>query len=382
MYSEAPTLTEACRWLVLWAMPALAIAAGAAWVVNLPAARAARARFFLDALALGLRAGHSPERAVTEISETRDLSLGARFHMLAAWIRGGLRLCDALDRMPGFVSPAIAGILRVGAEAGDVRGAVAAARRATQLPDAQIRAGLSCQIVILFILNPLILATLPFYIAKVFPVLNDIVTAYGARPPRAMAFLEAHATAIFCFQALSILALYFAAVFYVGGNRFTQWLEAGLFPVSAWVALRVPWKRKRVFRDFCASLAMLLDAGSPEERALRLAAEATANAILQRRAAVALAELKAGGTLVDALDLIDPPREFVWRLKNALRGRGNHTQAIEEWLAGLDAEANAQEQSAADSLTTILVVANGIITAVIIGAVMEAVYSFSLMAIR
>lgn len=382
MYSEAPNLTEVCRWLVLWALPALALAAAAAWLVNLPAARAARARFFLDALALGLRAGHSPERALAEIADTRDLSLGARFHIVAAWIRGGLRLSDALDRTPGFVAPPIAGILRAGAETNNFSAAIAAARRATQLPDAQLRAGLSCQIIILFILNPLILITLPFYMAKVLPVLAEITAAFAVDEPAAMTFLRANAGAIFILQLLSIAALYAAAVFYVGGNRFTRWLEAGLFPIGAWVALRIPWKRKRIFRDFSASLAMLLDSGVPEERAMQLAGDATANEIFQQRAVRAIAELKAGASLASALGLLDPPREFIWRLQNALRRKGSFARAIDGWITTLDAEANAEEQTAADWVTTILVITNGIITAVIIAAVMQAVYSISLAAIR
>jgi type II secretory pathway component PulF len=382
MHSEAQSLTEICRWLCLWALPTLAIAIGAAWLVNLPAARLDRARFFLDALSLGLGVGHSPERAITEISNTRDVSLGARFHMLAAWIRRGLRLPDALDRMPGFLPAPMVGILRAGAEAGNLPGAIAVARRATTLPDAQLRAGLSCQIVILFILNPVILATLPFYITKVFPILGDILSGYGAKAPWGFAIVGNHATAIFIFQALSIASLYAAAVFYIGGNRFTRWLEAGIFPISAWLALRIPWKRKRLYRDFSTSLAMLLDAGLPEERALQMAADATANELFQQRASEAIAELKTGAAFTSALQTLDPPKEFAWRLTNALQRKGRFADAIEGWLVTLEAEATAQEQSAADILTTLLVIANGIIIAFVIGTVMEAVYSFSLHSIQ
>src|SRR5689334_21885299 len=62
------------------------------FLVTLPMRRAERARIFLDLLELGLLEGRSPEAALTDAAASRDHSLGARFHLLAAYLQKGLRL--------------------------------------------------------------------------------------------------------------------------------------------------------------------------------------------------------------------------------------------------------------------------------------------------
>ena len=52
------------------------------WLMSLPLRRRERARLFLDLLEMGLADGHSPERAIIQAAESKDTSLGARFHLL------------------------------------------------------------------------------------------------------------------------------------------------------------------------------------------------------------------------------------------------------------------------------------------------------------
>ncbi len=379
MPDAPPSLALVLQWLCLWCLPVFAIAAIAAWLLNLPALRIERARLFLDVLRLAIRSIPSPEQAIIALSATRDESLGARFHLLAAWLRSGLRFPEALRRLPSLVPAPLAAMLVAGHQAGSLPAAILAARRAAAPPHAQTRAALSCQIVMLFILNPLILASLPFFMMKLFPVLNGMAAGFGQSPPAAMLFLSNHSGAIFACQLASILFLYLGAAFYVGGNRFTRWIESGLFPLSAWIALRVPWKRKRLQRDFSAMFALLLDAGLPERKALELAGSSSANEIFEARVQLALAALQLGQSLPTALELLDPPREFAWRLANGLRRQGAATASFQGWFDALDAEADAQEQMAGDLISTFLVVLNGMIIALIIGAVMQFIYATSLL---
>jgi len=375
-------LLPVLRWFCLWALPTFAITAVVALLLNLPALRMERARFFLDLLNLGLRRGQSPERAIVDASETRDPALGARFHLLAAWIRSGVSFVEALQLLPSLAPHRIAAMLGAGAEAGVLPGALRAALRTTRFADPQARAAISCQIVMLFILNPLILIALPYFLLKVFPVLGEISAGFGKAMPDTMAFLLAHSRGIFIGQIASIVFLYLSAVIYVGGNRFTRWIEAGLFPLSAWVALRIPWKRKRLQRDFAAMLALMLEAGIPETRALELAGDATGNEIFQGRVHAAIGKLREGATFAAALETLDPPGEFSWRLANALRRKGEFTAALEGWFDALDAEADAQEQAAGDFISTGLVIGNGLAVGLIIAAVMQCVYGFSMLPIR
>src|SRR5207247_3877286 len=99
---------------------------------------------------------------------------------------------------------------------------------------------------------------------------------------------------IFAGQMLIVLALYFFAILFLGGPRLSSWLQAGVFPLGDWIALRLPWRRKRLQRDFSAMLALLLDAEVPEERAVLFAAASTANRAFMKRAEKITAHLRAG----------------------------------------------------------------------------------------
>src|SRR5437762_331000 len=67
------------------------------FLLTLPMRRNERARFFLDLLELGLKQGRTPEAAVADAAASRDRSLGARFHLLAAHLETGMRLSQALE---------------------------------------------------------------------------------------------------------------------------------------------------------------------------------------------------------------------------------------------------------------------------------------------
>ena len=107
-------------------------------------------------------------------------------------------------------------------------------------------------------------------------------------------------------------------------------------------------------------LAVLLDAGVPEEKALLLAAQGTGNAIFNRRAQNAVRELQRGLKLTEAVQKLDDSGEFRWRLTNAAHGGGGFKLALNGWLEALDAKAFQQEQAASQLITTGLVVMNGV----------------------
>ena len=170
-------------------------------------------------------------------------------------------------------------------------------------------------------------------------------------------------------QLVLALLLYFLAFCYIAGPRFFKWLEEPFFPVSDWVLLRVPWRYKRMQRDFYAMLALLLDAQVPEPKAVQLAAASTANLLFQRRARRVVADLEAGKGLAPALQHLDNSGEFKWRLDIAARGHGGFFVALNGWLQSLDAKAFQQEQSASQLLTTSVIIFNGIVVALLVTGV-------------
>jgi type II secretory pathway component PulF len=158
---------------------------------------------------------------------------------------------------------------------------------------------------------------------------------------------------------------------YVGGPRLRRWLER-LTPGEAFWFDRLlcclPWRRKRLQRDFSAMLAVLLDAGVPEAEALRLAGEATANAVFRRRAERGVELLKGGAKLSDAIRGFDDSSELHWRLNNALQRAGSFVRGLMAWHEALDAKAFQLEQTAAQITTTVLVLFNGfVVSCIVIG---------------
>jgi type II secretory pathway component PulF len=154
-------------------------------------------------------------------------------------------------------------------------------------------------------------------------------------------------------------------MFYIGGPHFAKWLQFRGLPFADWLAWRIPWKRKRLQRTFSAMLAVLLDGGVPETEAVRLAGESTANEICRHRARRIIAELQRGVKLNEAIRAFDDAGEFQWRLTNAIHARGGFLEALRGWHETLDAKAFQQEETAAHTITTGLVILNGAIVALI-----------------
>jgi hypothetical protein len=61
----------------------------------------------------------------------------------------------------------------------------------------------------------------------------------------------------------------------------------------------------------------------------------------------------------------DDNGEFHWRLTNAIHARGGFLEALDGWHEALDAKAFQQEETATHTLTSGLVIVNGIIVGLI-----------------
>ncbi len=90
------------------------------FLLTLPMRRNERGRFFLDLLELGLKEGRTPESTIVEISASRDRAMGVRFHLLAVHLENGLRLGDALGKVPRLLPPQIRAMLKAGEAIGEM----------------------------------------------------------------------------------------------------------------------------------------------------------------------------------------------------------------------------------------------------------------------
>jgi len=323
--------------------------------------RAERARLFLDLLETALKNGQPIEETLISVARSRDLSMGVRFHLLAAWLEQNLRLEEALAKVPLFLPPQITAMLRAGQKIGDLGKVIPACRQLLKDAVSQTRSAISYLVILTLVITPLGVMIMWLLEVTVFPRFMEIGSAMGVGNDFHVSYLYEHRQAIICLQSLVLAFLWAAALIYIGGPRAAAWFQG--------LHYRLPWRRKRMQRDFSTLLAILLDSGVSEPDALTLAAECTANRIFRRRAARAVQALQQGESLTAAVQRMDDSGEFRWRLANAFHGRGGFLRALAGWHEWLDAKAFQQEQGAAHVFTTALVLWSGLFVGVVVVSV-------------
>jgi len=341
------------------------------FLLTLPLRRNERARLFLDLLELGMEEGHTPEAAITRAAASRDRSMGVRFHLLAAHIEKGLRLSEALEKVPRLLPPQVCAILSVGGRIGDIKKVIPAGRLLLRDSVSYVRGAHNYLILVAFAISPAII-TVPLLLKTyVLPKFKEIFAGMleGESLPAFTRFVFGGDTIILAIQVAVISVIWLAALAYVGGPRLHGWVHR-LFPATQdWLLALLPWRRQRLHRDFSAMLAVLLDAEVPEAEALALAAKSTANSSIIRRAEKVCALLRQGVKLPEALQALDSSRELQWRLSNALQRGAGFVRALTGWHEALDARAFQIHQAAAQITTSVLVLVNGLIVASILIAV-------------
>lgn len=342
---------------------------GLAWVVyflfSLPLRRLERARLFLDLMGAALKSGRNLEQTIVAISQTRESSVGVRFHLLAAHLEQGLRLFDALDKVPRLLPPHISAMLQVGQKTGDLSRVIPACRQALDGGASQIWGATNYLVVLMFVVLPAIPLVLGMMATAIFPKFREIFHDMGVATPPLTLWLFDHGKLLMLPIFVAAPLVYLGALLYVGGPRVTNFFDRWLGPINTWLQWCLPWKRKRLQRNFSAMLAILLDAEVPEAEAVELAAESTANRGMEQRAEKALEDLSRGATLTEALSRIDEAGEFRWRLTNASHGQRGFVVALTGWHDALEAQAFQQEQTAAQLITTALVLLNGLVVGLI-----------------
>jgi len=351
-------------YVVLTAGPATLIIWGIYYLLSVPMRRQERARFFLDLIATALREGRPIEQSLIEISNSHDRSPGLRFHMVAAHLEKGLRLGEALEKVPRFLPPQVSAMLRAGEELGDIRKVLPVCDYLIKDAQSNVRGAVSYLVVIAFALSPFSILVLNTLAVTIFPKFEEVIVGMQGQSPF-FEFLRASMPWLMLAQAILFTGLMVAMVFYVGGPRFTRWIQSDSAPFIDWLAWRVPWKRRRIQRNFSMMLAIMLDNGVAEATALHLAGNSTVNEVFRRRVARAETTLANGTRLTEAVATLDDTGEFRWRLTNAIHAHGGFLRALTGWHESLDAKAFQEEQAAAHAITSGLVIANGLIVATV-----------------
>ena len=348
---------------IVWQLAILFLATFAIYfVLGSPLRRQERARFFLDLLERGLRSGQSAERTIVELHHTRDPELGARFHSLAAHIESGMRFGEALRRVPYLLPPVVVATLRVGEKSGDLLRVLPACRKMLVSASSRVTSAVNFLFIVMPLLGSSALGVWMFILVVIVPKFMEVSRDLGAgEMATAWSFLEHFQTPIVCLSFLVSFGLLILVVCYALGPRLARRFATLADRLAWWL----PWRRRRLLRDFSTMLSVLLDGGLPESQAIALAAESTANHLIVRRAEAVAHQLERGVSLPDALLAFDDGGEFRWRLSNAVHCQGGFLRALAGWHEALEARAYQQEQAVSQLGTTGLVVLNGVFVALV-----------------
>jgi type II secretory pathway component PulF len=361
------TIVEIGAWFVLCG----GLVIGAHFLLTLPMRRAERARLFLDLIESAIQQGRPVEETIISLAQSRDLSMGPGFHLVAAWLEQNLRLDEALAKVPRFLPPQVTAMLLAGRKIGDLKKALPACRQLLKDAVSQVRGAISYLVMLTLVITPFGIFVAGVLKVLVLPKFREIFAGTLGRGMGAITggaeFVFHHLDSLMALQGVALLLLWLAAFVYMGGPRVVSW-----FPVLQRLHYRLPWRRKRLHRDFSTMLAILLDSGAPEPEAVALAADCTANKIFRQRAARAVDGLQQGLKLTQAIQMMDDSGEFGWRLTNAFHGKGGFLKALAGWHESLDAKAFQQEQAAAHGITSALVFWSGLF----VGAVVISVFMF------
>lgn len=319
--------------------------------------REERARTFLGLIEIGLRQGRTPEQTVLDLARLGARDLGRGLALLADHVAVGMRLGPALDAVPSFLPAQCRALYRAAEATGDLRRALPACR-------AILRDGPSASLVatnnlmtILFLspVGPILVGACSIWILpKLKAVMADMLPEGSFASMRYFDWSAHLAWA----TMLIWLGYWMLVCLQYGGPWLRRRLEPFLDGARDRLMFLLPWRRRRMHRDFSLMLGLALDCGVPEPGALAVAAQATGNARFIRSASRASEELGRGARLTDAVATLDSSGEFLWRLRNAAAGRGGFAAALAGWQESLAARAFQQEQAWSQLLTTVAVFIN------------------------
>ena len=355
----------------LWVVPGIVLLLAAKRFIVAPMRRREAARAFLDLLEMGLARGRSPENTVVEVAATGDKILGKGFRRLAKRIQDGASLGRALESTPGLLPEPVAAMLQAGERLGDIRKVLPACRDTLSAGPSRAMGAFN-YLPVFSPLLPLLAVTL-FLVIVIIPKFQEIFYDLLQAGPLPIA-TQLVIGYIRPTLAFSVLVVLFGVLLLLLGRVRRRWPSAYSRTIKVFLdqwLFRLPWRHKRMQRDFSAMLAILLDSGIPESEAVTLAAWSTANQVFVTRSQLVIGRLQQGEKLTEAIRAIDDSGEFQWRLANAVHGHEGFLRSLRGWHDTLDAKAYQQEQAASQALSTVLIMLNGVLVCIVALAIFQ-----------
>lgn len=385
LWLPVPALACVAVWVALW------------WLVSQHARWFEETELFLDTVEAGIADGLGVGNALAGLAEQHGRAVSPAWHRTVADMQAGRSLTDALDRNPNLLPAPIAGLLKTGEATGEWRAVLAGARCWLQRPMGHLSPwsqgvaevhyyaaddgeystqparlspwshGVMFNAVMIALFGGAVTWLLG---ATAFASIAVAMQNLDVEPTAALVLVREWYPAVMVAQAVCAAAMVALSLACLGGPQLGLWLER-LAPARARAWLQaLPWRRRRAVRDFSVMLAALLDAGANEEAALRQAAAWTdSTGPLRAGAAAAIAELRAGVWLPEALRHLDGDEELHWRTTLAVTRAGGFGEALRGWQESLEARAQQQEAMAGGAVLLWGELANGLLVALLAGTV-------------
>lgn len=356
-------------WILVWLIPMLGLLWVLYTVATYPLRKRERTRLFLDLLATGLREGRSIEQTIVSASDTHDKELGARFHLLGAYLEQGLRFHAALHVVETGLPGPIRAVLANGLEVVGLDKILPAARRMLNDASSRAHSSINYMLLVLMLFTPGLFVVVPMWRVFVWPKMQVISVDLEVAVPYVTWFVSTYATGLMIAYACALLFFCGVVFLYLGKPELFGSSGGSLRHFRDSLLWRIPWARKRALRNFSLMLGTFLDAGVPEEQALRLAGQCTANTFFTQRVQKSIDKLRQGVSLMTAVETLDSRGELSWRLANAAHRQRDFVRSLQGWHEMLESKAFQSEQTAAHILTSAFVILNGAFVAVFVCSV-------------
>lgn len=348
---------------LIWVVPASVFLGALGLMVMADLRRRERTQLFFHILRQAIRDGVAPIPLIEQLAATRDRSIGPHFHLAASWIRSGAPLGFALAEGSRLLPVGAGRLLQVGGEHGEFGKAVEAAETVSTVTESPARSGQLYFAIYSIATNlALLLLTLGFHLfvqPKFRQMAADMMESTEAGivmasvPPWWVVGLVLTVMGIIhALLILQYLRLWdrLAGLRVIGGAM--AWLESWL-----------PWRRGLMDRDFAVGLALFLDIGLPEAKAVGAAGDTIHNRVWRKRATKVQKRLENGVPLVEALGNLDRSGHLGWLIRTAQNSRFGISEVVRSWAETLRLRAERMEEYFVRICCCLLLAATGFFVA-------------------
>jgi len=336
-----------------------------------------QSRYFINALDMADRRRIPYEQALIKLADYGERNLGLHFHVLAEWLRSGLKLHEALPLAPKLLPQPIQTLVVFGSEKGLLTKLIPFAQRSLQeLTDRsankrnEIFGLLTISVALFGVIGMLSYLVLPKFEAIVADMLPHHTVLLNHLYAHRNWFLFGHAFVI------TLMAVGF--FFMIGGSANHAYTANRLPRLSDLASRFFPWQRIRQEQRFGRMLATLLDEKVPEDVALKVAVAFAASPRFQKRVDACLADLRAGKGLIESLRHVGLGGDFKFRMRAAHESGRPFAEALNDWFDALHVRAQKHERAVTEAGSTCFTIYN----AAIVGLVTYAFFDFEVFLIN